>query len=396
MMQQPLFLPFLPFYAGRAALPSLTALLIRLAIWLANRLPRWLSCTALAVAATSSALRAQGPTRYGEHPDAMQFADELARKRHWDAAWVRRVVGDAQFTAAVQGLVSPSASSSESAMRNNWAVYRRHFVEPMRIRAGVRFWRQHRATLERAEKEYGVPAAVIVGIVGVESVFGRDIGSFRVLDTLATLAFDFPLSHPRVTQRRAFFQEELEAYLQLLRDNAEGKRHDALNAATNGSYAGAMGWPQFMPSSWLRHAVDYDGDGRIDLVNSPADVIGSVAQYFADYGWKPTLPIYYTARIHSSADDLRALLAADIKTTLSAAQMQSLGVSFTDPQALQHGPEQGLLALVMLANREGRAPTYIVGTDNFYALTRYNRSSYYALAVAELGEAIRAQVSPQP
>ncbi len=163
----------------------------------------------------------------------------------------------------------------------NWRVYRSRFVEPVRIRAGLRFWQDNAETLARAERDYGVPAEVIVGIIGVETIYGQQMGSFRVMDALATLSFDFPDAHPRAAERRAFFQGELEQFLSLM------DRSGTDPFSPRGSYAGAMGLGQFMPSSWVRWAVDYDGDGRIDLWNSPADAIGSVANYFKATAGRP-------------------------------------------------------------------------------------------------------------
>jgi membrane-bound lytic murein transglycosylase B len=148
----------------------------------------------------------------------------------------------------------------------------------------VKFWQDNQATLERAEKEYGVPVEMIVGIIGVETIYGQQMGNFRVIDALATLAFNFPQSHPRASERSEFFRGELENFL-VMQNQLGG---DPL--APLGSYAGAMGMPQFMPSSWVKWAVDFDGDGRADLSRSTADAIGSVANYFKSYGWQPGMP----------------------------------------------------------------------------------------------------------
>ena len=185
----------------------------------------------------------------------------------------------------------------------NWAAYRARFVEPVRIRAGVRFWNEHAATLARAEREYGVPAEIIAGILGVETLYGQHMGSFRVMDALATLAFDFPAAHPRAAERQAFFQGELEQLLSL----ADRTGTDPF--ALRGSYAGAMGLGQFMPSSWVRWAVDFDGDGRIDLFQSPADAIGSVANYFQAHGWVPGLPTHYALAFDETRLRLPELLS---------------------------------------------------------------------------------------
>ena len=252
-------------------------------------------------------------------------------------------------------------------------------MEPVRIAAGLRFWREHAASLARAESEYGVPAEVIVGILGVETLYGQQMGHYRVIDALATLAFDFPASHPRAAERQAYFRSELEQFL------SQAYRAGTDPLSLRGSYAGAMGMPQFMPSSWNRYAVDFDGDGRIDLFNSADDAIGSVANYFKSYGWQTGMPTHYAVRFGPEPPDKEALLLPDILPTFSVASFQAKGAVLDE--AGQH--HTGQLALIELQNG-GAAPSYIAGTENFYVITRYNWSSYYAMAVIELGEAIQA------
>ncbi|MBW8720867.1 MAG: lytic murein transglycosylase B, partial [Polaromonas sp.] len=259
-------------------------------------------------------------------------------------------------------------------------VYRSRFIDPVRIEAGRRFWLENQQTLERAEKEYGVPAEIIVGIIGVESIYGRDTGSFRVMDALTTLAFDFPANHPRAKERSEFFKGEIEQFL-TLQNRLEANPFDA-----RGSFAGAMGMPQFMPSSRVKYAVDFDGDGNIDLTGSPADVIGSVASYFKAFNWQPGMPTHYPVSFDKSRLDMDALMAPDILPTFNVASFTAKGAVLEGP-ALQH---QGPLALVELLNGQD-APQYVAGTENFYAITRYNWSSYYAMAVIELGREVAAR-----
>jgi membrane-bound lytic murein transglycosylase B len=263
----------------------------------------------------------------------------------------------------------------------NWRVYRSRFIDPVRIEAGLRFWRANQATLERAEKEYGVPPEIIVGIIGVETIYGRDTGSFRVMDALATLAFDFPAGHPRAAERSAYFQSEIEQFLTLQ------SRLGADPFEAKGSYAGAMGMPQFMPSSWIKYAVDFDGDGTVDLWGSPADVIGSVANYFKAFNWQSGMPTHYPVSFDDSRLDLDALMAPDILPTFSVASFTAKG-AVLEGAALQH---PGPLALIELLNGPD-APSYVAGTENFYAITRYNWSSYYAMAVIELGREVAARL----
>jgi len=316
---------------------------------------------------------AQQTVLYAARPEALQFADDLVARRDLDREWVRQAIGQAHFLPQVSKLMLPPTRGTAK----NWRVYRSRFVEPVRIRAGVRFWQQNQAALERAEREYGVPAEIIVGIIGVETIYGQQMGSFRVMDALATLAFDFPSAHPRAQERTEFFRRELEQFLSL------ANRSNTDPFEPRGSYAGAMGLGQFMPSSWVRYAVDFDGDGRVDLFKSPADAIGSVANYFRGHGWTPGMPTHYAVQFDPARLQLDELLAPDILPTFSAASLQAKG-AVLDAAGAQHA---GPLALVELQNG-AEAPSYVAGTENFYAITRYNWSSYYAMAVIDLGREV--------
>ena len=323
----------------------------------------------------TAAAASQGSTAYASRPEALLFADDLAQRRDLDREWVRQAIGQARFLPQVPRLVLPPPKGTAK----NWAAYRSRFIEPVRIRAGVRFWQEHAATLLRAEQEYGVPQEIIVGILGVETLYGQHMGNFRVMDALATLAFDFPEAHPRAAERTAFFRRELEQFLSLMH------RTGTDPFTPRGSFAGAMGWPQFMPSSWVRHAVDFDGDGRVDLFGSPQDAIGSVANYFIGHGWQPGMPTHFGVRLEGTPAQTDELLVPDILPTFSAAGMQARGAVLDEAGARHPGP----LALVELQNGK-EAPSYVAGTENFYAVTRYNWSSYYALAVIELGQVVKA------
>jgi membrane-bound lytic murein transglycosylase B len=325
--------------------------------------------------ARQSAKASAALVRYAGRADAMLFADDLANRRGFDAAWTREIIGRAGFLPYVPKLVLPPAKGTAK----NWRLYRSRFVEPIRIRAGVRFWNDNRATLARAEAQYGVPAEIIVGIIGVETIYGQQIGNVRILDALATLSFDFPAAHPRAKERADFFRSELEQFVTMV-------QRGTLDADTaRGSYAGAMGLPQFMPSSWGRWAIDFDGDGRIDLFNSPEDAIGSVASYFKGYGWKTGMPAFYPVSFDAARLDLDGLMAPDILPTFSPAAFMAKG-AMLEGAAQQHA---GLLALIELQNGDD-SPSYVAGTENFYVITRYNWSSYYAMAVLELGAAVAA------
>ena len=317
----------------------------------------------------------QNGVPYASREEALAFADDLARRRDLDPAWVRRAIGEARYLPTVTRLMQPAPSGTAK----NWRVYRSRFIDPVRIAAGVKFWQAHRDTLRRAEAEYGVPAEIIVGIIGVETIYGQQMGSFRVIDALATLAFNFPQSHPRAAERSTYFRGELEQFL-TLQHRLGG---DPLEPV--GSYAGAMGMPQFMPSSWTKWAVDYDGDSKVDLTGSAADAIGSVANYFKGFGWQPGQPTHYPVSFDAARLDKDALLAPDILPSFSVASFTAKG-AVLPPEAQQH---QGPLALVELQNGTDEA-TYVAGTENFYVITRYNWSSYYAMAVIELGREVKA------
>jgi membrane-bound lytic murein transglycosylase B len=317
---------------------------------------------------------------YAGRDDAMEWADDFAQRRGLDRSWVRAAVGRAQMIPVVARLMQPAPPGQPK----NWQAYRSRFIEPVRIAAGMKFWKDNEGTLLRAQQEFGVPPEIVVGIVGVETIYGQQMGNFRVLDALATLSFDFPDSHPRAAERTAYFRGELEQFL------VAEKQRNADPTSPLGSYAGAMGMPQFMPSSWAKWAVDFDGDGRIDLRNSAADVIGSVANYFRSYGWQPGMPTHYPVSFDPARLDMEALLAPDILPTFSAERFTDLGAVLDTP-----GREHpGKLALVELQNGDN-PPDYVAGTENFYVITRYNWSSYYAMAVIELGNEIKAQIAAE-
>ena len=309
---------------------------------------------------------------YGRRDDVVAFADEITRRHAIDREWLGATLAQSHYLPNVARLIMPTPAGSAK----NWQAYRARFVEPVRIRAGLAFRQANADWLARAEARYGVPAEIILGILGVETIYGRQMGGFRALDALATLAFDFPSGR---SDRSAFFRDELEKFLLLCSRNAL----DPL--AVTGSYAGAIGMPQFMPSSILRHAVDFDGDGRIDLRGDSADAIGSVANYLATFGWQRGMPTHYAAAAPTELADRAVLLAPDIVPSFSAQQLVDRGARL-EAAALRH---PGKLALVELQNGDA-APTYIAGTANFYAITRYNWSSYYAMAVIELGAALAA------
>lgn len=316
------------------------------------------------------------PGSYAYREDARVLAQALAERHGLDPAWAAAALAQARVNEQVTRLIMPAATPAAK----NWGAYRARFIEPIRVRAGVAFWRTHEATLRRAEATYGVPMAIIAGIIGVETVYGRNTGNFRVLDALATLSLDFPKGR---SDRSVYFQDELGQLLRLCADQGDDP------ATVLGSYAGAIGLPQFMPGSIRRYGVDFDGDGRIDLRNNPVDAIGSVAHYLAQHGWQRDMPTHYAIAPPTEAAARERLLGPDILPSFTASELVQSGAAL-EPAGQGH---TGLMALVLLYNGTAE-PTYIAGTDNFYAITRYNQSSYYALAVVELGQAVaRAMVT---
>uniref|UniRef100_UPI00406C7664 lytic murein transglycosylase B n=1 Tax=Rhodoferax sp. GW822-FHT02A01 TaxID=3141537 RepID=UPI00406C7664 len=319
-------------------------------------------------------------TPYASRPEVMQQADAIAARRGLDVNWVRHAIGEARLVPAITKAILPPPAG----VPKNWQAYRSRFVEPVRIKAGTQFWLANIETLQRAEEQTGVPASIIVGILGVETIYGQHTGNFRVIDALCTLAFDFPAAHPKAEARTAFFLSELEEYLALT-----ARTHtDPL--ALRGSYAGAMGWPQFMPSSWVKYAIDFDGDGRVDLFNSQADVIGSVANYFKAFNWQRGMPTHFGVSVDPALFDKEALMAPDIVPTFSVEQLAAKGVQVDEAARTYGGP----LALIELQNGDAE-PLYLAGTENFYTITRYNWSSYYAMAVIELGRAVADAMGSQ-
>ena len=314
----------------------------------------------------------RGPV-YGKTTEAIALADELAQQYKLPQTWVREQISKAQHLKGVPKMVLPPTVPTAK----NWRAYRERFIESRRIDAGTQFWQTYESALTRAEQTYGVPAEMIVGIIGVETFYGQNMGNYRVLDALTTLTLNFPAAHPRAAERQAFFKSELGHFL--------AQAHSQGNASATGSFAGAMGWPQFMPSSVAKFAVDFDGDGRIDLRNSPVDAIGSVANYFKAFGWQTGMPTHYPVGFDEARLDKPTLLAPDILPSFSVSNFTGKG-AVLDEQAQKH---TGPLALVELFNGD-EPPSYVAGTENFYVVTRYNWSSYYALAVIELGQAIKA------
>lgn len=313
------------------------------------------------------------PPGYEARADVDTFIREIVQRNpELDEEVVATILSEARYQPQVAKFIMPAASPAAK----NWKVYRSRFLDTLRVREGVRFWRDNEAWLQQAEARWGVPARVIVAIIGVESIYGRQTGGFRAVDALATLTFDFPRGR---SDRSAFFRAELEALFAL------ASRDKVNPLSLKGSYAGALGMPQFMPSTWLKFAIDFDGDGRIDLHRSTPDVIGSVARYLAEHGWVKGMATHYDVLPPTIDADREVLLAPDILPSFTAAEMAERGATLS-PAGQQHA---GKLALVELRNGV-EAPSFVAGTDNFWAITRYNWSAYYAMAVIDLSESLAA------
>jgi membrane-bound lytic murein transglycosylase B len=319
---------------------------------------------------------AAGPT-YAKRQDVNEWAEQMAKSSQLDVKWVKSQLAQARFIPSIPKLILPPTQIS----KKNWNAYQARFIEPKRIQAGVQFWKENQSTLDRAEQTFGVPPWLVVGIIGVETFYGQHTGNFRTLDALSTLTFDFPQEHPRAKERQAFFSKELAQFLML------AHKEKVKPSSIKGSYAGALGLPQFMPTSWAKFAVDFDGDQHIDLFANKVDVIGSVANYFKAFQWQTGMPTHYPVTFNRELLDMDALMAPDILPSFSIANFTAKG-AVIEGEALAH---KGPLALIELLNGDD-PPSYVAGTENFYAITRYNWSSYYAMAVIELGQAVEIKV----
>ncbi|MBS1169916.1 MAG: mltB [Burkholderiaceae bacterium] len=318
--------------------------------------------------------------RLAKFPGIHDFIGQMASKHGFDRDELFATFAQVRHSKQAIQLVRPAPPDKPK----NWQAYRARFVEPVRIEAGVRFWNRYARDLARAEKQYGVPAEIIVAIIGVESIYGRHTGNFRVLDALTTLAFDYPET-PNRTARMAFFRGEVEQTLLFARESGL----DPLSL--RGSYAGAIGWPQFMPSSIRAYGVDFDHDGKIDLRKSPADAIGSIANFLVRHGWKRGEPIVFRAQLGAAAKSrLDSLLNKGLEATFWPAELEIAGV--TSNVELPANIRFGLIDL-----QNGYEPTeYWLGTGNFFAITKYNRSYFYAMSVTELARAVRTAHNAEP
>ncbi|WP_429489750.1 lytic murein transglycosylase B [Paraburkholderia sp. RAU6.4a] len=321
------------------------------------------------------------PQRYAHNANVDAFINEMVARYDFDEASLHALFTGVSYSATAVKLVTPSPTPSVK----NWRSYQARFLDPVRVNAGVQFWRENRATLQRAYQEFGVPPEMIVGIIGVETIYGRYMGNFRVLDALTTLSFDYPNTANRA-DRQATFRKNLEDYLVWTRD-AQIDPNTVL-----GSYTGAIGIPQFLPSSIVQYAVDYEGDKRIDLRTSDADAIGSVANYLRQNGWESGRPVVW--RIGSDAGSLGVAQAAangQPEPHWPLDQLLRAGLVLNEPN-VDIASEAGTPVTVVDLPTPGRGTEFVLGLKNFYVLTRYNRSFFYALAVYQLGQKVKAQM----
>lgn len=302
---------------------------------------------------------------YSERPDVARYLEQLTAEHGFQHAELVALFKDAERKQNVIDAISRPAEKAKP-----WYEYREIFVTDARIEEGVEFWRANAAALKRAQEQFSVPPEIVVAIIGVETRYGRNAGSYRVLDALSTLAFDYP-------PRGDFFKGELTEFLLLAREEGVDPR------SLIGSYAGAMGYGQFIPSSFRTYAVDFDGDGKRDIWSNPQDAIGSVANYFRRHGWIADGHIVEPAAVTGVQADAVANESLNLQYTVG--QLRALG---TTVLGIPDAAEAGLYRL------DGAAgPEYWVGLHNFYVITRYNHSTMYALAVHQLGQAIAGRAA---
>lgn len=308
------------------------------------------------------------PSPYAGRPEVRAFVQEMVQRHGFVERELNYIFTRARrLEVALKAVATPPSARS-------WAEYRATFVNDRQVSGGVDFWRQHQAVLARASTEYGVAEEVIVALIGIETFYGRHTGRWRVIDALTTLAFDYP-------PRAPFFRGELENYLLISRDTGT----DVFSV--RGSWAGAIGIPQFMPGSYMKFAVDFDGDGHVDLSTTPADAIGSVANFLKQHGWKPGETVVVEAEV--KGDAFRPYADGSV---LPRHTLEELAKAGARPRIA--GASSSLKAALIELETPGRASEFRLGFENFYVLTRYNRSSFYASAAADLAAALRAARYP--
>jgi membrane-bound lytic murein transglycosylase B len=317
-------------------------------------------CVAAVTAAGILLIAQAEPADYLTRPKVQAFINRMVSHYGFSKTKLRQLFGHVEQQESALAAISRPAESKP------WYEYREIFITPQRIQGGVQFWNENQDVLAKAEQVYGVPAAIIVAIIGVESYYGRQGGDFPVFDTLVTLGFGYP-------PRADFFRQELEQFLLLSREE-----HFDI-PGVEGSYAGAMGMSQFISSSYRKFAVDFDGNGKRNLWGSPADAIGSVANYFRVHGWRTGAPVAFPAQVKGA--NTQSLLELGLEPTIDVNRLASRGIK-------AQGRIDGGQRVALLEYDIGSGMQYWVGLNNFYVITRYNHSSLYAMAVYQLSLAI--------
>lgn len=309
----------------------------------------------------ASAVSVAEDTTYSNSGSVATFINEMSKEHNFTKEEL-----NIWFTQAVKKQSILDAISRSAEKRLTWEKYRKIFLKPARIKGGVKFWEENEAILSKAEKEFGVPAHVIVAIIGVETLYGKRKGSYRVIDALSTLSFDYP-------RRSKFFRKELKEFLLL----AQEQKQDPMTLT--GSYAGAMGYGQFIPSSYRAYAIDYDGDGFADIWSNTNDAIGSVANYFKRHGWKTGGDVVVRSRVAKGHD--KSHINKSLKPSETIAFLKSKGFTAVSPVK----EAQPATAMKL---EGGHGEEYWLGLHNFYVITRYNHSRLYAMAVWQLSQEI--------
>jgi membrane-bound lytic murein transglycosylase B len=336
-------------------------------VMLARAALRALALSAFLAASAVPAAPTTTQSSYADRPDVWIFIDEMVADYAFDARALRRFFAKVRYQQTIVDAMSRPVLAPPK-----WYEYASQFLSSSRIDGGVAFWRANAATLERAQNEFGVPAEIVVAIIGVETFYGRNTGSYRVADALTTLAFDYP-------RRAEFFRNELKQFLLQTREQKISP------LAPKGSYAGAQGLPQFMPGSLRDYAVDYDDDGKIDLAGDADDAIGSVANYLAMHGWQTGDPVMEPAAIEiDKQDDVERALDGGISDRRTLESWQRDGVYAAGIPKTLSADSVGVLML-----EEQAGPSYWVVFNNWYVLTRYNRSRLYASAVWKVAQEIK-------
>lgn len=320
---------------------------------------------------TTYSLEAKNEGNYLEHKKFQAFLEKVVKE---DGHKKEDIVALFQDAKRKDSILEAIARPAEK--RLTWAKYQDIFLTKKRAEKGIVFYKKYKAAFKKAESTYGVPSEIILAIIGVETRYGSNKGSYRVIDSLSTLAFDYP-------PRSKFFTKQLQQFLLLAKEAGIDLK------TTTGSYAGAMGFPQFIPSSYRHYAVDFDGDGKIDLINNPVDAIGSVANYFNEHGWitgaQVTSPARYLKQ-QGKTSDLEPIVNQGLKPKLIVSDLTAAGL-------ISDTPFNANASATAMKLRGKQGDEYWIGLKNFYVITRYNHSKLYAMAVYQLSETLKPKIT---